>query len=222
MMLPHCGIFMIRLFTLLCKFNQIKLSDRQWFEREAEKRMPSDYACSVCGAKGCMEPFGHYERYLVTWEGSAQVSHTVIVSRCRCCSCGHTHAILPSCLVPYKSYSLRFILVVLRDYFFHVLPVEQLCQRYGISISTLYRWIGLFRCQKSLWLGALEDAALSASSFLAGLGGAFLREFHQCFRISFLEGLHCTDREPPPGRRARQGGITESGNGMPDTPLLCF
>lgn len=207
-MLPHCGILMIRLFTLLCKLNHIKLSDRQWFERETEKMMLSDYACPVCGAKGCIEPFGHYGRYLVTWDGSAQVSHTVVVSRRRCSSCGHTHALLPSCLVPYKSYSLRFILVVLRDHFFHVLPVEQLCHRYGISISTLYRWLLLFKLQKSLWLGVIDDVALSAVSFLEELEGTFLRDFHQCFRISFLEGFHCTDKEPPPGRDVRQGGIT--------------
>lgn len=170
--------------------------------------MPSDYVCPVCGAKGCMELFGHYERYLVTWEGSVQVTHTLTVSRYRCDSCGHTHAALPSCLVPYKSYSLRFILAALRDYFLHVLPVEQLCQRYGISISTLYRWLLLFRCQKSLWLGTLNDAALCEGSFLEGLGGAFLMDFHQSFRISFLESFPCADREPPLRRDARQGCIT--------------
>ena len=194
---------MIRLFTLLCKLNHIKLSDRQWFEREAEKMIPSAYVCPVCGAKGCMELFGHYERYLVTWDGSAQVSHTVVVSRRRCSSCGHTHALLPSCLVPYKSYSLRFILVVLRDHFFHVLPVEQLCHRYGISISTLYRWLLLFKRQKSLWLGVINDVAPCAVSFLEELAGTFLQDFQQCLRISFLESFHCTDREPPPGTDAR-------------------
>lgn len=190
------------------KFNQIKLSDRQWFERETEKTILSDYACPACGAKGCKEPFGHYGRYLVTWDGAAQVSHTVVVSRYRCSSCGHTHTLLPSCLVPYKSYSLRFILVVLRDYLLHILSVEQICQRYGTSISTFYRWLLLFKRQKSLWLGVINDVALSEVSFLEEIERTFLRDFHQCFLISFMECIHCTDREPPPGRNARQGGIT--------------
>lgn len=188
---------MIRQFTVLCKLNQISFSDRQWFEWEAGRWMPVDHPCPFCSAKGCLHPFAHYERYLVEWEGQHPVSHLITVKRFLCDSCGHTHAGLPSCLVPYKSYSLRFILRVLRAYFLRPLSIEHICQHYGISVSTLYRWLVLFRQQKALWLGALEDAASLAAEFLDGLTGAILHDFFEAFRFSFLERIPRTDQEPP-------------------------
>lgn len=199
---------MIRLFSVLCKLNQIRFSDRQWFEWESGKMLPPDHPCPLCQAKSCLEPFSHYERYLVEWNGTAQVCHSITVPRYICRSCGHTHAGHPSCLVPYRSYSLRFILIVLRDYFIRVSSVEQLCRKYEVSVSTLYRWIGLFCSQKALWLGILKDAALCCCGFLEGITGAFLRDFHQSFRFSFLEGFHCTDVEPPSGSGPCMGAIT--------------
>ena len=207
-MVPHCGIFMIRLFHVLCKLNQVRFSDRQWFEWESGKMMPWDQSCPACGAKGCMEAFGHYERYLVGWGDGGAASQTITVERYRCTSCGHTHAILPSCLAPYKSYSLRFILTVLRSYFLHVRPVEKLCEGYGISISTLYRWLKLFKLQKALFLGALEDAARDAVSFLGCLDGPFLRDFYHSFRFSFLEVFPRRDKNPPSGADACKDGAT--------------
>lgn len=204
----YCGILMIRLFSVLCKLNQIRFSDRQWFEWESGKMLPPDHPCPHCQAKGCLEPFAHYERYLVEWDGTAPVCHDITVPRYVCQSCGRTHAGLPSCLVPYRSYALRFILIVLRDYFIRVSSVEQLCRKYAVSTSTLYRWIRLFQCQKALWLGVLEDGALCAGGFLAGLDGAFLQDFYQSFHFSFLESFHRTDMEPPSRNGVRMGGIT--------------
>ena len=198
-MIPQCGIFMIRLFHVLCKLNQIRFSDRQWFEWESGKMMPWTRPCPICGAKGCMDAFGHYDRYLVSWEDGGAVSRIITVERYRCGSCGHTHAILPSCLIPYKSYSLRFVLTVLRNYFLHTCPVEKLCPRYGISISTLYRWRELFQCHKAMILGVLGDAVQRNASFVECLGGSMLRDFYQSFRFSFLGGFRCTDKKLPSG-----------------------
>ena len=208
MMIPHCGILMIRLFYVLCKLNQVRFSDRQWFEWESGKMKPWDQSCPACGAKGCMELFGHYDRYLVSWEDGGAVSRAVTVERRQCASCGHTHAVLPSCLIPYKTYSLRFILIVLRSYFLRVWPVEQLCERYGISISTLYRWLKLFKRHKALFLGVLEDAGMSCPSFLEGLEGSFLKDFYQTFRFSFLEVLPSRDKNLLSGTLPCKGGIT--------------
>ena len=108
---------MIRPFTIFCKLNQISFSDRQWFEQEAGSLSHTDGVCPVCHAKACLSPFASYTRYLVEWKEDFPVTYEVTVQRYRCSSCGHTHAQLPSPLVPYSSYSLRFILLVLRDYY---------------------------------------------------------------------------------------------------------
>ena len=130
---------MIRPFTVFCKLNQISFSDRQWFEQEAESLNHTDGICPVCHANACLSPFASYTRYLVEWKDGLPATHEVTVQRYLCSSCGHTHALLSSALVPYSSYSLRFILLVLRDYFLRKACVQKICERAGISVSTLYR-----------------------------------------------------------------------------------
>lgn len=200
---------MIRLFTVFCKLNEISFSDKQWLEEELNGFRPgSGAACPFCGAKGCMEKFACYDRYLIELADGGSVTHRVRIPRYRCSSCGHTHAAISSCLVPYRSYSLRFILRVLQCYFLHLKTVSALCETAGISPSTLYEWKRMFLCQKSLWLGVLSDMEQSAPSFLDGLDGKCLMEFHGTFHCSFLQRMSCTDRETPPGRRRSGNGIT--------------
>lgn len=199
---------MIRLFTVFCKLNQIHFSDRQWLEKETAGFCVCDAACPHCGAKGCMSGFAHYDRYLVEMQDHHPVTHKIQIQRYRCSSCGHTHALLSSSLVPYRSYSLRFLLLVLRDYFLHRRTVEQICDHFGISPSTLYRLKQLFEQQKCLWLGVLEDLAAQSVEFLEELDIKLLREFQKTFRFSFLECPHVTDQEMPPGNAKKEGGIT--------------
>lgn len=191
------NILMIRPFTVFCKLNQISFSDRQWFEREAESLNHTDGICPVCGAKSCLSPFASYIRYLVEWEDGSPVTHEVAVRRYQCSSCGHTHALLSSALVPYSSYSLRFILLVLRDYFLRTVCVQELCGRAGISVSTLYRWKALFLTQKALWLGILEDLAVAEGTFLSGMDDSFLQDFCRRFSFSFLQPLRGISPDPP-------------------------
>lgn len=102
-------------------------------------------------------------------------------------------------MVPYRSYSLRFILTVLRSYFLHRMSVEEICATYGIAISTLYQWKRLFLKQKALWLGALEDLLQEEGSFMDSLEGRHLKEFYRVYRVSVMESFHGTSVELPSG-----------------------
>ncbi len=199
---------MIRPFTVFCKLNQISFSDRQWLEKEAGSLSHTDGVCPVCHARASLSPFASYTRYLVEWKGSLPATHEITVQRYLCSSCGHTHALLSSALVPYSSYSLRFILLVLRDYFLCRACVEKVCGRAGISVSTLYRWKALFLKHKALWLGVLEDLAGPQGSFLESMDGNFLRSFCQTFRFSFLQRLRGGSAYPPLEGQGRPSGIT--------------
>ena len=201
-------MLMIRLFTVLCKLNGIKFSDREWFGHALKESLSPDQPCPYCSARGFMRPFSHYKRYLVEWNGRFQTSSTITVPRYVCDSCGHTHALLPSCIIPYRSYSLRFLLTVLRAYFIRSCSVERVCAIYGITVSMLYRWLHLFRQQKSLWLGLLEDASVRHSVFIDSMDGAILLDFFSAFRFSFLETLHGTVPEMPSQEYLHPGGIT--------------
>lgn len=201
-------MFMIRRFSVLCKLNNIKISDRKWFEDAANAPLDPDQPCPHCSARGCLRLFGHYSRYLVEWDGKTQKNSTVIVPRYICDSCGHTHALLPSCLIPYKSYSLRFLLSVLRAYFIRSCPVEQICARYGITIAMLYRWLHLFQRHKELWLGVLENMSARPVHFIDRMEGILLEKFFQAFRFSYLEGTRSLDLEMLSQKSCHLKGVT--------------
>lgn len=191
---------MIRVFTVFCKLNQISFSDRQWLEKDLDGFYPgTGGACPFCRAKGCLSKFACYDRYLIELKEGTPVAHEVRVPRYRCTSCGHTHALISCSLVPYRSYSLRFILQTLRCYFLHQKTTAALCEAAGISLSTLYEWKKLFLRQKSLWLGILSDMEEPAVHFLEGLSGKLLMDFHGVFLFSYLEHMQGTDGEGPPG-----------------------
>lgn len=199
---------MIRLFSVLCKLKNMKGSDKEWYEDAAGAPLDPQTPCPFCQAKGYLRLFGHYRRYLAEWDGHAQKSSTITVSRYICDLCGHTHALLPSCIIPYRSYSLRFLLTVLRAYFTRTCPVEQICSRYGITVSTLYRFVQLFREQKALWLGVLEDAAVNGVNFTDLIDGTFVRDFFSAFCFSFLERPGGMDSSLPGSRAQKRGAIT--------------
>ncbi len=154
----------------------------------------SKEVCPFCKARQLCSLHSTYERDMIATQHGTVVCHRLTISRVICSSCGHTHAILPDVLIPYGSYSLFFILRVLRLYFLHSYSVEKLCSRYGISISTLYAWVHLFKKQKTLWLGALSDAETSPLSFLCLLMDApsFPAKFFHSFFFSFLQQYRFT------------------------------
>ena len=96
-------------------------------------------------------------------------------------------------LIPYSSYSLRFVLTVLEDYFLHVHTVEQICETYQIAHSTLYVFRNLFLSHKQLILGILNDAQGKPSDFIQVMDGQILWRFWSSFRFSFLQAYHASD-----------------------------
>ncbi|HCT91798.1 MAG TPA: hypothetical protein DF613_10550 [Lachnospiraceae bacterium] len=191
---------MIQIFSIFCKLNQISLSDRQWVEKETESLLSPDHACPVCHAHGSLSPFASYTRCLVEREKGKPAVHEIVIKRFQCRSCGHTHARVSSALVPYSSYSLRFILQTLRDYFLGRACVQYICDRAGIAVSTLYRWKNLFIRHKALWMEALKELhAARPVEFVENMDGHFLQNFYQTFLLSFLQSRHSGHPESSPG-----------------------
>ena len=152
------------------------------------------YPCPYCGAKHPhWSKFASYERDLISWEKGLPVTYRITVTRIICSSCGHTHAVLPEIIIPYGSYSLIFILNVLRDYYLSHMTVQELCNKYMIATSTLYAWKRLFLIHKKLWLGILEDAATEPRTFLSSLpsltSSEVLAIFFKNHAQSFLQGV---------------------------------
>lgn len=140
--------------------------------------------CPFCKSKGNCHNQGLYKRNLIDFIcGRVDDSETISISRIKCKSCGHTHAILPDVIVPYASYSLLFILRAIAEYLTHLHTVEYLTERFGISHSLLYKWLHMYEEHKALWLGALDNKEISDRTFLKML--CLLDDFSY-FSIDFL------------------------------------
>ena len=189
---------MIRLFTVFCKINFNKLSAHDIFlefmkDFSPEKLPFIKLSCPYCGAKNSVWSFhGTYSRYLISFESGVTIIYTIEISRIICSSCEHTHAILPEIIIPYSSYSLNFILRVLKDYF-SKMKIKEICEKYRISVSMLYGWKQLFLQHKKLWLGILENIYRNSQEFLSSIlnlniSDNLLQFFLQTGH-SFLQGI---------------------------------
>lgn len=199
---------MIRIYTVFSQLYKLSLTDRQWLAQDCASFKGLGASCPHCGAKSCLKEFGYYERYLIELESGEPGIHRVGIKRYRCPSCRHTHDLLSSCLVPYRSYSLRFILTVLYSYMCRHKTVEQLCSHFGIQPSTLYAWKKVYMKQKEAWLGVLKSLYRSGMSFIEGLTGKEVEGFYEKFRFSFLERIPRTDREVSFIVEGRGRGVT--------------
>ncbi len=152
---------------------------------------PELETCPYCGASHNCSSHASYDRNLIDFISGKTVYHKITVSRVICSGCGHTHAILPDLIIPYSTYGLFFILRVIAEYLMHRSSVEQLCLRFDITHSMLYRWLSLFLEHKSLWLGVLDSSETQALSFLMGIAAQEYSPFSSAFTLltsfSFLQ-----------------------------------
>lgn len=185
-------IVMIRKNSLLCKLFKIKTSSKSLFDQFMPLVRPELETCPVCKAAGKLGVHCYYKRYLIDFIGGKNVRHEITVLRCVCDSCESTHAILPDIIIPYCSYSLFFVLRVLAEYFLHLYTIEQLCERFSITSSQLYKWLDLWKDNKAQWLGFLDDLEVSDKGFLFSLcrmdhASDFTSGFIRTFAFSFLQ-----------------------------------
>ena len=124
--------------AIFIKLKFLNTSDQELYDRAVSNFMPSKQPCPVCGAVGRFRKINSYKRYMISSNGSSRVETTLSIHRFLCESCGHTHALLPDILIPYGSYSLRFILTVLLGYLKRSCPVVKFCEKWHIAVSTLY------------------------------------------------------------------------------------
>ncbi len=190
---------MIRLFSKLCKcFQQNKLnslSDLDIFNTYIESINISKLTCNSCGAKHSLKYLCNYTRHLVIYHNEHVSDNIVIVPRFICKSCGCTHAILPSVIIPYKSYSFSFLISVLHDYIFKKFhSIQLLLKHYSLPQSTFYRILNNFKLHKKLWLGLLDSYLESNQNFIFKFKSCayienenFISKFFNRFKISFLQ-----------------------------------
>jgi hypothetical protein len=176
---------MIREKAIFFKLNSLNSSDSDLFRLFT----PSKEDCPKCRALSRLKPHASYERDLISIHDGRRREDRVRIKRVLCKSCITTHALLPDILIPKSSYTLRFIIYVLRAYLNRSGTVEELCSHYQISISTLYRWKKRFRDHANLLLLAFNQIsqvtirAIDSVGDIEALPGSFFNKFG----FSFLQ-----------------------------------
>lgn len=177
---------MIRKNTINCKLISLKSSKISGFEVFSETISSirlADEVCPTCGLKGGCSPLGSYERYLIDFEDSAPKCRQLKVPRLICC-CGASHAILPDPIIPYKQYSLFYILLVLAVHYCNILSVTRICDTYMITERTLSRWIALYREHRKEWQGLLDGTRSDIRSSILEL---VRKDPYSSFAIFFIK-----------------------------------
>ncbi len=191
---------MIRLFLDLCKcFQKIKNNnDYQIYidykNSVAHKAIPCPF--DSCSATGSYYSCGSYTRTLICYINDSVERYEIVIDRVECVSCEHSHAVLPSVIIPYSPFSFHFVVSLLYDYITHkYCTVSELCLKYDISISTLYRIYNRFIEDRKLMIGMMEAASKTALQFLENLANSdfyididyILYDFYKKYRVSFLQ-----------------------------------
>jgi hypothetical protein len=129
-----------------------------------------------------------------------RIQTTLTIPRYLCESCGRTHALLPDVLIPFGSYSLRFVLTILRAYKNRTGTVAELCMDWEIAISTLYGWIHLFIDHHNAWCRILDrilylfkekkQPLILAIDEAQYLGNAVLKDLKMLMNFSY-DSMNC-------------------------------
>lgn len=176
---------MIRIFLNFCKcfFKINKINEYQILQVLEDSIYDNLSACPTCGAPAtAFHKDGDYERDFICYEEGTPVFHKIVIHCMECSSCGHSHALEPSVIVPYSSYSMGFLLHIIRAKIIgRFSTVLELCEHFQISISSYYRILKKYMLDSFL-LEKLIDDMLS----IINPEHYHLPNFHQSLRVFFL------------------------------------
>lgn len=191
---------MIRVNALLGKLISNTSSDFHLFSLYTSSFDYAKAVCPCCKSTGNLSYHASYKRYLISLKNGKRQDQLIQVPRAICSNCARTHAILPDVLIPYGSYSIRFILTVLYLYSMSRYSVGALCQRFCISASTLYAWKELFLSHSNAFLSSLNKIiSISKSAIITVITyPRLVPDFFLRFGFSYLQLRKTTLYTSPP------------------------
>lgn len=148
--------------------------DQRFYDDIVSKLQLHQLTCPCCGHSGCLERHGSYFRYVLCSGDKVRLRILRVI-----CSCGHTHALLPSSVIPYSQ-------VLLKHHVFIALSggsedTATALQLAGVDVSArMVRYI--YRTFILRWKQRLAAEAISLDSLVLLVKGCF-----QHFRRQFMQ-----------------------------------
>ena len=194
---------------------------------------PDSHPCQRCGKNiWGSRTSGSYSRYMSYINNGVRNDDIIKVSVAVCSQCGKSdqvgeaaegdyyHTVLPDTLLPFTAYTLQFVLHVLKEYTERTCTVVEVCAKWAIFVSTLYRWKKRYKEQYDAWANSLEriDTFKNNSSMEKPAGrekkalsitfqivldfiSSLVPDFFSRFRFSFMQPNHLTHLRPLPIKR---------------------
>ncbi len=136
---------------------------------------------------------GSYSRYLISLEKGTVMTHSITAHRVirKGDMSRHTHAILPDIIVPYSSYSIRFIIYILYLYTHRNCSAENFCRKYFISRSTIHEWLKLYSSHIQEWVSLLKSADTAFYNSIRFSLSDFLYQYMHTTKHPFLVRRIC-------------------------------
>lgn len=94
--------------------------------------------CPKCRSKGNFSVHAYYRRNVVYFANNKLIEKILIILRIRCLSCNSTHAILPYDIIPYKIFTVSFVMKLLYYIFVSLFKINDSTQNLNISHQLLY------------------------------------------------------------------------------------
>jgi hypothetical protein len=196
---------LVRLFIFLFKLDIHKLQTAACIYNAAMKGFNiHTEPCPGCGAKGHLTWHDEYSHHLTDYYDNKLQEGSVAIRMVSCSSCKekHTHSVLPDLFVPHMSYSIVFVMLVLRACLLRTESVKAVCARFGISVSTYYRWKKRYCTHKSLYLDKIEKFIYRKDPHLKRQGcricfTSFPHDFYNRFGFSFLQYSKAAESHDP-------------------------
>lgn len=167
---------MIRKSVFFQKRFSFKKTASDLFREMMKKFAVKEESCTLCRKKGSCVRHGWYSRNVIDYAEDCVRYEKIRVLRVKCLNCGHTHAVLPDCIIPYATYSLFFILRIFVYRFLGKDTVMKICTKFQISVSVFYRWKHIFDKHK---IRVPKNAGVSVES-----NQSFFQSF---FQVSYSE-----------------------------------
>lgn len=166
------------------------LSPEQYATQGKGNSFPTITSCPICMAQQALKRHGFY------WRNAGSKPEDwrrLPICRYFCLSCRHTFSLLPSFLLPYYQYSLKFILDCLWTFFSQarLLIYYQLIQFYRRRFAKNMNCIqAFFREQgcREIIPPEFKQRAIKLLEMIAAFAGAetFAQRFHHHFRCNFM------------------------------------
>lgn len=156
---------MIRKNALNCKLNITDNASKVLFLSFMDRFRITDERCPSCHSRGLCRFYASYSRNIIDISNGRVIYDRLVVQRV-ICPCGHTHAILPDFIVPYRQYSLPFILKILMLYLSHSMTFDEIHDAYGVSHTVVLAWKKIYGHHKDLWLGMARSRQMEYNLFL--------------------------------------------------------